>query len=65
MDKKQLFELMELIYKLDIMGVNNMMVRNHFDRDGKKGLHKQKNWSKFMKEHTDILNKEFSKLGID
>ena len=56
---------MELIYKLDIMGVNNMMVRNHFDRDGKKGLHKPKNWSKFMKEHADILSKEFSKLGID
>ena len=55
---KEILKLKELIYRLDVMGVNNIMVRNHFDRIGNLQLHKPKNWSKYIKEFNDILNVE-------
>ena len=62
MESQELFKLMQLIYKLDSLGVNNILVRSYFDRDGKMELHKAKNWSKFIKEHTDILLHESEKI---
>ena len=67
---KEIQTLKELIYKLDAMGANNIilnvfvcqhkkqheMIRNYFDRVGNLQLHKPKNWSKYIKEFTDILN---------
>lgn len=53
---KEIQKLKELIYKLDAMGANNIMIRNHFDRVGNLQLHKPKNWSRYIKEFTDILN---------
>jgi hypothetical protein len=50
-------KLKALIYKLDSIGVNNLMVCQQFDRDGKLGLHKPKNWQKFIDEYIEIAAK--------
>ena len=58
MTNEEKIKLVELIYKLDIMGVNNTMVRQHFDNDGELGLHKPKNWNKFIQSHRDLIKIE-------
>tara|TARA_R100000231_G_C5280084_1_gene151323 strand:+ start:111 stop:287 length:177 start_codon:yes stop_codon:yes gene_type:complete len=58
MTNEEKIQLVELIYKLDTMGVNNTMVRQHFDNDGRLGLHKPKNWSKFIQNYRDLIKIE-------
>jgi len=58
MTNEEKIQLVELIYKLDTMGVNNTMVRQHFDKDGELGLHKPKNWRKFIQSHRDLIKIE-------
>ena len=47
--------MMELIFMVDAMGINNTMVRKHFDKDGKLELHKPKNWSKFIETYRNLI----------
>tara|TARA_B110000908_G_scaffold81140_1_gene97302 strand:- start:4111 stop:4347 length:237 start_codon:yes stop_codon:yes gene_type:complete len=55
MTNEQKYQMMELIFMVDAMGINNTMVRKHFDKDGKLELHKPKNWSKFIETYRNLI----------
>ena len=50
MKKENKIELMEFIYKIDVMGVNNSMLRKEFDK------HDKKQWREFIEKQIKILN---------
>ena len=56
MSTEDKIKLKELLYKLDSVGVNNLMVCQQFDREGKLELHKPKNWMKFIQGHIDLID---------
>ena len=49
MKKENKIELMEFIYKIDVIGVNNSMLRKEFDK------HNKKQWREFIEKQIKIL----------
>ena len=50
MTKEESTQLMKLIYKLDVLGDNNSVVRKYYD------INTKKEWRNFINNHIKLLN---------
>ena len=50
MTKEEKIKLMKLIYKLDVLGDSNSIVRSYYD------INTKKEWRNFINNHIKLLN---------